>query len=221
MRQVLEAPRARPEYLIQVTRDREPAPGEAALDDSVLVARACEGDRTALRHLHDRHRPTAYRLARAFSDLDADDVEDVLQEAFVRAFRSLAKLKDPGRFGPWLLVIARNRALSRLARRRAGAALADELSKEAERAEEPPFEPPEAEAGAEIEVVRRVIAELPEGPEKETVRLFYLEGELTAREIAERLGVGKSAITMRLERFRAKVKRRVLAEVARLRGDGS
>jgi RNA polymerase sigma-70 factor (ECF subfamily) len=69
--------------------------------------------------------------------------------------------------------------------------------------------------------VRRVIAELPEGPEKETVRLFYLEGELTAREIAERLGVGKSAITMRLERFRAKVKRRVLAEVARLRGDGS
>ena len=80
---------------------------------------------------------------------------------------------------------------------------------------------PDPESGAEVEVVRRVIAELPDGPEKDTVRLFYLEGELSAREIAERLGVGKSAITMRLERFRAKVKRRVLAEVARLRGDGS
>jgi RNA polymerase sigma-70 factor (ECF subfamily) len=69
--------------------------------------------------------------------------------------------------------------------------------------------------------VRRVIASLPEGAEKETVQLFYVEGKLSAREIADRLGVGKSAITMRLERFRAKVKKRVLAEVARLRGEGS
>jgi RNA polymerase sigma-70 factor (ECF subfamily) len=66
-----------------------------------------------------------------------------------------------------------------------------------------------------------VIASLPEGPEKETVHLFYVEGRLSAREIAERLGVGKSAITMRLERFRGKVKKRILAEVARLRGEGS
>ena len=51
-----------------------------------------------------------------------------------------------------------------------------------------------------------VIDGLREGPEKETVRLFYLEGTLSAREIAVRMGVGKSAVTMRLERFRAKVR---------------
>ena len=48
---------------------------------------------------------------------------------------------------------------------------------------------------------------LREGPEKETVRLFYLDGTLSAREIAQRMGVGKSAVTMRLERFRARVRR--------------
>jgi RNA polymerase sigma-70 factor (ECF subfamily) len=80
---------------------------------------------------------------------------------------------------------------------------------------------PDPEAGAELELVRRLIDDLPEGPEKETVHLFYVEGTLSAREIAERLGVGKSAITMRLERFRTRVKRRLLAEVARLRGEGS
>jgi RNA polymerase sigma-70 factor (ECF subfamily) len=190
-------------------------------DDAHLVALAMGGDAGAHRALYDRHRPGAWRVARSFADFDADDVEDVVQEAFVRAFRSLASLKDPARFGAWLLTITRNRALSRLARRRAGADLADELGRETETTVAPEEAFPDAEAEAELAVVRRIIAELPEGAEKETVHLFYVEGTLSAREIADRLGVGKSAITMRLERFRAKVKRRVLAEVARLRGDES
>jgi len=198
-----------------------PAVGPDERDDASLVAGALAGDAPAQRALHDRHRTAAWRLARAFSDLDADDLEDVVQEAFVRAFRSLASLKEPARFGPWLLVIARNRALSRLARRRAGAALAEALAKEGEGSCDAELGPSDGGVGAEVEVVRRVISELPEGPEKETVRLFYLEGKLSARQIADRLGVGKSAITMRLERFRARVKRRVLAEVARLRGGES
>jgi len=163
-----------------------------------LVEQARGGDPVAFRALYDLARPLAFRVARGFADLDADDVEDVVQEAFVRGFKNLGRLQDPARFVPWLLTIARNRALTRLARRKAGVELRDELA-----------------------VVRRIIEELPEGAEKETVRLFYLEGELSAREIAQRLGVGKSAITMRLERFRAKVKRRILAEVATLRGEES
>jgi RNA polymerase sigma-70 factor (ECF subfamily) len=204
-----------------VTSRTQRTPDAEEGEDASLVARALAGDRAAQRLLYDRHRPGVWRVARSFGDFDADDVEDVVQEAFVRAFRSLAKLEQPARFGAWLLTIARNRALSRLARRKARGELVEELTREAEAAggEEAPL--PDPEAGAELEVVRRIIADLPEGPEKETVRLFYIEGQLSAREIADRLGVGKSAITMRLERFRAKVKRRVLAEVARLRGDES
>jgi RNA polymerase sigma-70 factor (ECF subfamily) len=202
---------------------REPSPDRAAEEaqDAALVARARAGDRAAFRRLHDRHRPGAWRVVRGFGDFDADDVEDVVQESFVRAFRSLDGLKEPGRFAPWLLAIARNRALSRVARRKVRQEVAEELAREAEVASSEPVSLPDPEAGAELELVRRIIAELPEGPEKETVQLFYVEGRLSAREIAERLGVGKSAITMRLERFRARVKRRVLAEVARLRGDES
>jgi len=44
--------------------------------------------------------------------------------------------------------------------------------------------------------------------------LFYLEGTLSAREIAARMGVGKSAVTMRLERFRAKVKAQLSERLA-------
>ena len=45
------------------------------------------------------------------------------------------------------------------------------------------------------------------GPVFVALRLFYLDGTLSAREIAQRMGVGKSAVTMRLERFRARVRR--------------
>ncbi len=190
-------------------------------DDARLVARAAAGDARAFRALYDRWRPAVFRLARAFGDLDADDMDDVVQETFVRAFGALAGLVDPARFGPWILTIARNRALSRLARGKASAVLSEEMAREAEALGGEAATLPDPGQRAEVEVVRRVIAELPEGPEKETVRLFYVEGKLSAREIAARLGVGKSAITMRLERFRAKVKRRVLSEVARLRGEGS
>ena len=198
--------------------DRVTPPG--GQEDAEQVARAVRGDASAHRVLYDKYRPAAFRVARGFGELDRDDMEDVVQEAFVRAFQNLGGLKEPARFGPWLLTIARNRALTRLARRRSSQDAADGLKREVE-AQEEGVEQSDPTAGAEVEVVRRIIAELPDGPEKETVHLFYVEGNLSAREIADRLGVGKSAITMRLERFRAKVKKKVLAEVARLRGDES
>jgi RNA polymerase sigma-70 factor (ECF subfamily) len=198
-----------------------PAAAPRETDDAELVPRALAGDRAAFRALYDRHRSAVHRVARAFATLDPDDADDVVQDAFIRAFSNLSKLTQHARFGPWLLTIARNRALTRLGRRRAADKLSEDLSVEAGALAEDVAAIPELGAEAELEVVRKIVAELPEGAEKETVRLFYLEGELSAREIAARLGVGKSAITMRLERFRAKVKRRVLAEVARLRGEES
>lgn len=191
------------------------------LEDARLVSAALAGERTAFRDLYYRHRPAVDRVAGAFAALDRDDADDVVQEAFVRAFANLAKLSQPARFGSWLLAITRNRALSRIAGRRARERLSGDLSRDAEILASEVATVPILDGEAETAVVRRIVAGLPDGPEKEVVRLFYVEGELSAREIAERLGVGKSAVTMRLARFRARVKRTLLAEVARLRRRGS
>lgn len=189
--------------------------------EAEVIARAVAGDASAQRALYDAYRPDVFRIARSFTGLTPDDVDDVVQETFVRAFRHLGKLEQRERFLPWVLTIARNRAISRFARRQAEAVAAADFGRHAATHIEVETEPPDPEAELELDVVRRVIASLPEGPEKETVHLFYVEGKLSAREIAETLGVGKSAITMRLERFRAKVKRRIVAEVVRLRGERS
>jgi len=192
---------------------------DGRLEDRVLVTRALAGGprgKAAEEELYRRYRPAVSRLASSFSELDMDEAEDVTQEAFVRAFRALAGLKDRERFAAWLFTIARNRARSYLTSRATHLKAAEEATRESQLLENhAPAASQTLEKEAELRAVREVIDGLREGPEKETVRLFYLEGTLSAREIALRMGVGKSAVTMRLERFRAKVRAQLTERLQR------
>ncbi len=175
------------------------------------VRRAARGETSAYSELYRRSRPMVARLVAGFAPLDPDEVEDVIQETFVRAFRALPRLKEVGAYEAWLLSIARNRARTRLERKSSTRRLEDDVADP--EPETVPHIPEALQLERDIEVVRRLINELPEGEEKRTVQLFYIEGELSAREIAEKLGVGKSAVTMRLERFRSRIKRELLRRV--------
>jgi RNA polymerase sigma-70 factor (ECF subfamily) len=191
---------------------------EGRVQDPVLVGRALSGgprSKAAEEELYRRYRPAVSRLAASFSELDRDEAEDVVQEAFVRAFRALGSLKDRERFAAWLFTIARNRARSYLTSRATHAKAAEDATRQASLLEDHvPAASHALEKEAELRAVREVIDGLREGPEKETVRLFYLEGTLSAREIASRMGVGKSAVTMRLERFRAKIRAQLSERLA-------
>jgi RNA polymerase sigma-70 factor (ECF subfamily) len=187
-----------------------PASPKAELEE--WVRRAARGEAPAFSELYRRTRPLVGRVIAGFAALDADEVEDVIQESYVRAFKALPRLKEPGAFEAWLLSIARNRARSRLERASQVRRLEDDGQAELE-PEAVPAMPAALQVERDIAVVRQLIAELPEGDEKRTVQLFYVEGELSAREIAEQLGVGKSAVTMRLERFRSRIKRELLRRV--------
>jgi RNA polymerase sigma-70 factor, ECF subfamily len=182
-----------------------------------VVDQAARGDEAAQRELYRRFRPAVVRLAGGFMALDRDEVEDVVQETFIRAFQSLPQLREVASFQPWLFSIARNRARTRIEAHGLEARLREQIAIELSNAI--PHFPSALQSEREEHVVRQLIEELPDGPEKQTVRLFYVEGDLSAREIAERLGVGKSAVTMRLERFRARVKRNLLRRVLAVQRD--
>lgn len=173
------------------------------------------GDQAACRQVFLTWRPGVLRLLEGFAQLDADEREDLVQEVFTRAFRAVGNLKSPEAFEGWLLSIARNRGLSALARKASRHEVRERYAQEQDDAAE--LIPESARLELDISMVRRLIESLPEGPEKETVRLFYVEGELSAREIAERMGVGKSAVTMRLERFRARIRRQLMLDVLKRR----
>ncbi|GJM37764.1 MAG: hypothetical protein DHS20C19_11310 [Acidimicrobiales bacterium] len=86
-------------------------------DDAALVATIRAGDPAAWGPVFDRHRDPVWRLAYGVVRSRAD-AEDVVQATFLKAVESLDQLRDPGALRPWLLSIARRRALDTVRRRR-------------------------------------------------------------------------------------------------------
>jgi RNA polymerase sigma-70 factor (ECF subfamily) len=91
----------------------------AALDDQALAERARAGDDAAFTALVERYQERVYRLALRLSS-NPSDAEEVLQEAFLQAWRRIDTFRGDARFGTWLYRIATNTALmhKRAARRR-------------------------------------------------------------------------------------------------------
>ncbi|HWD39291.1 MAG TPA: sigma-70 family RNA polymerase sigma factor [Fimbriimonas sp.] len=82
--------------------------GRIDLDsDAVLVRRAREGDYHAFEVLFERYRTLVYRFAYQMTS-SRDDSEDVVQEAFVRAYQNLNRYRDEAKFTTWILRIVTN-----------------------------------------------------------------------------------------------------------------
>jgi len=191
---------------------------EGMKDPGGQIDAARRGEESAYRALYECYRPGVVRLLEAFGTLDFDEREDIVQDTFTRAFKSLSSLATPSSFEGWLYTTARNRAKSALAKRSSeDRTMADSVGGVLDQYSHSIITVPPSPESLLLEVdlaaVRDLIDRLPAGPEKDTVQLFYVDGQLSAREIADTLGVGKSAITMRLERFRARVKRELMLRV--------
>jgi RNA polymerase sigma-70 factor, ECF subfamily len=79
-------------------------------DDAAAVARARRGDQDAFRLLVERHSRSVYRLAYRMTGRP-EDAEDVVQEAFVRAYKQIDRFEARSNFGTWLYRIAFNCAV--------------------------------------------------------------------------------------------------------------
>lgn len=84
----------------------------ALLSEAELVARTVSGVAEAFSELMQRYSPTLYRAARSITGDDAE-AEDVVQEAWVRAYTYLGKFRGESRLGTWLVRITLNEALGR------------------------------------------------------------------------------------------------------------
>lgn len=161
--------------------------------DALIVERVLAGDVEAFAILVERYRDRCARYAMHMLG-NREDADEVMQDAFVRAYRSLGRCEDPERFGAWLFRILVNRCRTAGARRarRARTFLADDTALLTASEEHP------AEQWAWREEIERALAELrPE--QREAFLLKYVEG-LGYDEMAELTGVGVSALKMRAMR---------------------
>ena len=183
------------------------APARAS--DEVLLRRIAARDPRALRELYQRSAPVALAVAQRILR-SAPDAQDVLQDAFVEAWRNASQFDARrGTAVAWLLAITRSRALDRL-RSKAAA----DRARIALKAEEPPAVPLPIESATqrqERDRLQQALATLP-SEQRDTVQLAYFEG-LTQVEIAARLGEPLGTVKTRCRLALEKLAR-ILGETA-------
>ncbi|MGQ0639279.1 MAG: RNA polymerase sigma factor [Gemmatimonadaceae bacterium] len=161
--------------------------------DAVVVASVRAGDASAFAVLVARYRTQFGRYAVRMLG-NREDAEEAMQDAFVRAFRSLETCEDPAKFGSWFFRILANRCRTAGARRgrRDRTFVRDEIAI-TDAAEEHP-----AERDAWREEINRAL-KLLDADQREAFLLKHVE-ELGYEEMAVLTGVGVSALKMRVKR---------------------
>jgi RNA polymerase sigma-70 factor (ECF subfamily) len=171
--------------------------------DEELVSRARAGDREAFEELVAAHTPAARRTATLLGA--GADAEDVVQDAFVKAYRKLAEYRGDSSFRSWLLAIVANetRNLHRSRQRRAGAF---------ERAANLAAAPADELTTEDREELLAAVAELPEA-DRDVIAYRYLL-DLSEAETAQALDWPRGTVKSRTSRALAKLRTRLGVAVA-------
>lgn len=189
-------------------------------DESAMIAAILAGDK---RQFHDLIRPferRVYLMALSLLRNEAE-AEEVAQETFLRAFRSLASFRADAKFSTWLISITLNEARTRL--RRSQTVKFESL--DAPEDEDPEARhltpallrdwrevPSEAVERSEVRaILRRAIDELPT-IYREVFMLRDVE-EMSVNEIAKAMNLGVSAVKVRLHRARLMLQKRLAPEL--------
>jgi RNA polymerase sigma-70 factor (ECF subfamily) len=148
-----------------------------------LIEQVRNGDEEAFGELYRIFAPMVNGIVLA--RVPRDDVQDIVQDVFLAAYKNLSSLKDDNLFGAWLAKIARNRAADWYRQRKATDELDESISSG------------ESKRGEAAEVLR-AIRSLSDAY-SETLVMRLVEG-MTAKEIAERTGLKPESVRVNLHR---------------------
>jgi RNA polymerase sigma-70 factor (ECF subfamily) len=176
---------------------RQPSLADDA--DRAVLTRIAAGQLDALEELYDRYRTMAYSIALRITS-DASTAEDVVQDAFLGAWRNAARyVETRGSVKTWLLSIVHHRAVDAVRRRRPISELPDHEGPQ-QSALTLPDVWPEVSAGLDRDAVQAALGGLSD-VQREALEMAYFGG-LTQQEIAARtntpLGTVKSRMRLGL-----------------------
>ncbi|QPC95429.1 RNA polymerase sigma factor [Mesorhizobium sp. INR15] len=174
----------------------------AASGDLELAQRAMARDGAAFRTIIKTHNQRLYRIARGVVRNDSE-AEDIVQEAYIRAFANLESFRGDASLGTWLSRIVINEALGRLRKRRRTVAMPENPQAEIIQFPLNPSDDPERTMAQRqiLALVERATDSLPD-----LYRMVFvarvIEG-LSIEETSELLGVRPETVKTRLHRARA------------------
>jgi RNA polymerase sigma-70 factor (ECF subfamily) len=155
----------------------------AASEEAVLVRAVLDGDRDMYGRLYQLYAPLVHGVLLA--RMPRSEVEDTVQEIFLHALKKLHTLRDAASFGPWIAMIARNRAMDFHRRSRETVEVTDDLRSS-------------DDSGSKAAEILEIIRSLPDAY-RETLVLRLVEG-MTGPEIADRTGLTSASVRVNLHR---------------------
>jgi RNA polymerase sigma-70 factor, ECF subfamily len=188
------------------------------LSDAAVVERVCVGETALFEVLMRRHNQRIYRCVRSILRNEAE-VEDVMQQAYLAAFRHLAEFKGRSSVATWLTRIAVNAALSRLRLQgRFTAPAPDEEGEDAMSLWPSAAPDPEQHAIAHElgQLLETAVDALP-ACYRTVFVLREVEG-LSTVETAETLGLTEPVVKTRLHRAKAQLREQLYARTQRVAG---
>jgi RNA polymerase sigma-70 factor (ECF subfamily) len=156
---------------------------DATVSAAALIRAVLAGDHDKYGRLYSLYAPLVHGILLA--RVPRSDAEDLLQDIFLHALRKLHTLRDPNAFGPWIGMIARNRAMDFHRKSRETVELPEDLKG---------GDSTETKAAEILEIIRS----LPDAY-RETLVLRLVEG-MTGPEIASRTGLTAASVRVNLHR---------------------
>lgn len=189
---------------------------DSQLSDRAIVSRVLAGERHLFELLMRRYNQRFFRLARAYIK-DPDEAEDVVQEAYIRAYSNLTQFSGDS-FGAWAARIAVNEALGRL-RRNTPLRLADEVPQEPGIESEAKDCAPDQLAGRDqmLTFIAVAVDRLPQ--DFRAVFMLRSVEQLSVEETARYLNIPCATVKTRLFRANALLQSRLSRYLADVSGD--
>ncbi len=180
------------------------------LSDEEIVRRVLTGDTAMYEILMRRYNQRLYRVCRSILRDDAE-AEDVMQDAYVRAYTHLAQFEQRAKFSTWLTRIAVHEALARAEKGKRYVSMTDEVENSMTLTTKSSPENPETQASqSEMKtILEQAIAKLPDS--YRTVFVLRMVENASTEETAEILGMTQENVKIRVLRARAML-RKDLAE---------
>ena len=171
------------DMLLTSTHERTERESAGSSVELVLVKAVLDGDRDGFGRLYDLYAPLVHGILLA--RVPRAEVDDLVQDIFFHAYKKLHTLRDASAFGPWIAMIARNRAVDFHRRSRETVEINDDFRGS---------DTHDSKAAEILEVIRS----LPEAY-RETLVLRLVEG-MTGPEIATRTGLTAASVRVNLHR---------------------
>jgi len=179
----------------------------AGPSDSEIISLVLKGDHNAYALLVERYKSYVFTLTFRFTK-NREDAEEVSQDLFVKAYRSLADFKGTAKFSTWLYTIVNTTCITFLRKKRLDVkSLDDERTFEVADNQDSGLRANQVEQKSRLNMVNQAIALL-SPDDAEIITLFY-KNEQSLEEISQILGVEANTAKVRLHRARTRLKEKM------------